>query len=326
MARQRSHGFTLVELLVVITIIGILIALLLPAVQAAREAARRMQCSNHLKQMGLAIHNYHTALGSFPIGARSGPYLDSSHNPGRTGTNWKASILAYLEQTGVTGQLNFETGTFAEDWRGNMVLKGLVVPVYNCPSTSLDPLRTVDRGSNAASEGQKHDYVGIAGAYPDPINRGTSICKFVGYGWLCNNGLLPAYRSKSMRDAPDGSSNTIIVSEQSGVVGVVGSGGVVQYSVRANYAGGWAGMMSGDYPMAGITTVRWPLNTPTTVAGSYADYCYMNNTILNSAHPGIVNVLLADGSVQSLGDSLDVDVLRRLCSADDGLLTGDSWR
>ena len=83
-------GFTLVELLVVISIIGILVALLLPAVQAAREAARRMQCGNNLKQIGLALHNYHTAVRTFPYGADfAGTY---------TGATWAASILPYLEQ------------------------------------------------------------------------------------------------------------------------------------------------------------------------------------------------------------------------------------
>ncbi len=321
-SRTRTvSGFTLVELLVVIAIIGILVALLLPAVQAARESARRTRCINNLKQMGLAIHNYHAAVRRFPIGCRSGPYLSSSRNSGRTGTNWKASILPFLEENQLSESLNWETGMFAWDWYGNEVLKGLVISGYDCPSSRYDPLDTVDRGANVTSarpeEGQKHEYVGISGAYPDPANR-TSMCTSDAYGWYCSNGLLPpAGKSKSISKATDGTSKTMIVSEQSGVMSVAENGGLVEYPIRVNYAGGWAGWM-GYYPMAGITTVRWALNARTAVAGSN-DYCYMNNTTLNSSHPGIVNVLFADGSTHTLGDSMDMELLRRICSADDGL-------
>ncbi len=329
---RTPRGFTLVELLVVIAIIGILIALLLPAVQAAREAARRMQCVNNLKQIGLAIHNYHSALNSFPIGGRTGPDLTPQHHHGRTGTNWKASILAYMEQTGLSESLDFETGMFAWDWGGNEVLKGLVISQYNCPSSPFDPLDTVDRGSSSAEEAQKHEYVGIAGAYPDPGNRQNQ-CSNTEYGWFCRNGLLPANETRSIRDTTDGTSKTIIVAEQSGTVYVQENGAMVGYPIRANYAGGWAGMIDAStadkafgqyYAMAGLTTVRWALNTRTAVVPS-SDFCYMNNTILNSSHPGVVNVLLADGSIQSLGDDMEVDILRQLCSADDGLPVGNAW-
>ena len=324
---QKSRAFTLVELLVVITIIGILIALLLPAVQAAREAARRMQCANNLKQMGLAIQNYHAALGSFPIGSRVG----TGGNPGRTGTNWKTSIFAFIEQASLYGQLDFN-GEFAQNWWGNnVILKGLVVPVYNCPSSPFDPLLVSDRGAELAEEAQKHDYVGIAGAYPDPAGRGAGVCGQAGYGWICRNGLLVPNECKAVRDCKDGTSKTIMVAEQSGVITVAGDG----YPIRANYAGGWAGMFSGltadkgtpsDTTLYGIglTTVRWALNAPTVVVGS-SDFSYMNNTILNSSHPDVVQVMMADGSVQTLSENLDVVILRQLCSADDGLPTGDSW-
>ena len=329
-------GFTLVELLVVIAIIGILIALLLPAVQAAREAARRMQCVNNLKQIGLALHNHHATLNNFPIGARPGPDLTSLYphgHSGRTGRNWKALILPYLEQTALTESLDFETGMFAWDWGGNEILKGLVIPGYNCPSSPFDPLDTVDRGSSYAEEAQKHEYVGIAGAYPDPAGRQNQ-CGKTQFGWFCRNGLLLANESKAIRDVNDGTSNTIIVAEQSGKVLVEENGAMVEYPIRVNYAGGWAGMMgtktadkaSGHYyAMAGLTTARWALNARTAVVGS-SDYCSANNTILNSSHPGVVDVLMADGSVQSMGEDMDVDILRQLCSADDGQLIGTAWR
>ena len=321
-------AFTLVELLVVITIIGILIALLLPAVQAAREAARRMQCSNNLKQIGLAIHNYHATLQTFPIGARTGPNLSPQRHQGRTGTNWRASILPFLEQSGLTEALDFETAMFAYDWYGNEILKGLVVPAYNCPSSPFDPILTIDRGASYAAEGQKHDYVGIAGTYPDPANRGNQ-CGEANYGWICRNGVLPPNEVKTMADVKDGTSSTIVVAEQSGVVLVSERQGVMsEYPIRANYAGGWCGVIlpitankaTGTtlYPLAGLTTVRWALNAPTGVPNS-SDRAGANNTILNSSHQGCVQVLMADGSVHSLSDTLDMDILRRLCCADDGM-------
>ena len=327
----RPGGFTLVELLVVIAIIGILVAMLLPAVQAARSAARRMQCTNNLKQIGLAIYNYHDAHGSFPIGARPGPYLSSQRNWMRMGTNWKTGILAFLEETGLYDQLDFEQGMFAPDWYRNECLMDVVVSAYNCPSSPFDPLLDHDRGAGVHDPGlehsQKHDYVGIAGAYPDPIGRGSDTCNQPGYGWVCRNGTLLANETKTMRHISDGTSKTLVVSEQSGTVGVVENGVLVQYQIRNAYAGGWAGAFgpqtadeahnSGLY-YHGLTTVRWALNAPTAVVGS-SDNAYMNNTVLNSSHPGIVQVVLVDGSVHTLSDDLDVELLRRLCTADDGL-------
>ena len=343
--RLPIHGFTLVELLVVITIIGILIALLLPAVQAAREAARSMQCANNLKQIGLGLHNYHSVYEAFPMGMRAGSGVGFSFpsNPMRTGVNWKTSILAFLDQVPLDQQLDFGQGMFALNdagvLYGNEILQDLVVSVYRCPSSPLDPLVDGDREAYHHLGVQKHDYVGIAGTYPDPAGRNKGVCSYTSFGRICRNGLLPPNENKAVRDAKDGTSNTIIASEQSGVVAVMEDGVLVEYPIRANYCGGWAGvngMETADraayeegttgrlYHGIGTTTVRWALNAPTAVAGS-SDFSYMHNTVLNSRHPGIVHVVLADGSVQSLGDNIDIDVLRRLCSADDGLSTNVPW-
>ena len=136
----RRFAFTLVELLVVIAIIGILIALLLPAVQAAREAARRMQCSNNLKQIGLALHGYAASQRVFPPGAIAvDAYTGSTGNlfidswaeaaTGSHGTSWMLQILPYMEQAGLFDQWNFNTNVL-----GNMVVATTDIAGFYCPS------------------------------------------------------------------------------------------------------------------------------------------------------------------------------------------------
>lgn len=330
---RRPRGFTLVELLVVIAIIGILIALLLPAVQAAREAARRTQCSNNLKQIGLALHNYHDTFKAFPYGVKCGNRVSS--NCLRTGINWKTSILSFLEQTAVFNELNFETGMFAPGWTGNPVLNGLVSPEgYLCPSSNWHPLNDLDRGASGSTvSAMKHEYSGIAGAYPDPAGRGGNVCREGLRGWACRNGLLLINENTSFRDASDGTSNVIIVAEQSGQVGVMENDVLVPYPIRPNYSGGWSGTdtdlrvnqisTSTNLYHTGITTVRWAPNYPTAVARS-SSQSYETNTIVNSFHPGVAQAVRADGSVHAISDTINMETFRRLCSADDGLELGES--
>lgn len=131
----RRGGFTLVELLVVIAIIGILVGLLLPAVQAAREAARRMQCSNNLKQLGLAIHNYESAIKRLPPGGlhiRDGFGADSSSTS--WGPNWLIMLLPYVEQAPLHARYN-QASRFARD---NPAVVGTKVPTFACPSDAQD--------------------------------------------------------------------------------------------------------------------------------------------------------------------------------------------
>ena len=329
MTRSRSvRAFTLVELLVVIAIIGILIALLLPAVQAAREAARRSQCSNNLKLIGIALHNYHDTLKTFPLGSFT--LWDGWPS---NGTNWRVLIFPFIEQGTVFDQLRFEaiTSTFMAGGaapvplEGNLVLQGLVVSVYACPSSAFKPL---SRGHQNAGVAQNVNYAGIQGAArPVPgidENLGTRDC---GHGWSCNNGLLAVNECFSMGDCKDGTSNTMIVGEQSGLV-LRGSTCTSYYEGNrsANYYGGWygartfgsvSGATCSDLWQAGTTCVRFPPNSQICQTGA-TEAMYRNNTVLNSGHPGGIQVLLTDGSVQFVSDTVDFLNFKRLACKKDG--------
>ncbi|PQO44156.1 DUF1559 domain-containing protein [Blastopirellula marina] len=314
---SRSNGrkaFTLVELLVVIAIIGVLIALLLPAVQQAREAARRMQCTNNLKQIGLAFHNYHDTYQSFPCGARG---MDDWSL--KNGSNWRTSILPGLEQNNVFDQLNF-SGSFAgNSYAGNEVLIKLKIDAYLCPSSALEVFDTAV-GNNDLG-GMCHHYVGLQGAAPTvPGNvGGYQDCN---HGWSCNNGLLSPNEYRGFRSCIDGTSNTVLISEQSGLTN--------KLNRTANYYGGWHGARNYGYVgstnpgcsdlwQSGTTCLRFAINSDIIQVGA-TDTTYRNNTILNSFHPGGVNMLFTDGSVHFIPETIDFDMLKRLVVRADGLV------
>ncbi len=327
--RRPRIGFTLIELLVVIAIIAILIALLLPAVQQAREAARRTQCKNSLKQQGLAIHNYHDVYSSFPIGEQSPFYKP----------NWRVGLLPYLDQAPLFNKLNFDAAprsvsTFGNFASGagqptsgygtqNAVLTGLIVPSFECPSSPLDNKSNSGPTKNNGEFGQTHDYVGIMGATPDPAGRTTGTCSAqTGYGGIyCNSGLLIPNKNFNISACVDGTSNTLIIAEQSGVVAL--------QDIRSVYYGGWSGVTSGGDPAgftgspwgSGTTTVRYAINSKTTAVGS--DNTWDANTVLNSYHVGGIHALLADGSVRFLSENMDFTTLTRICSKDDAQVTSD---
>ncbi len=324
---SSRHGFTLIELLVVIAIIAILIALLLPAVQQAREAARRTECKNNMKQLGLALHNYHDTNKKFPHGTR---------NP-LGAPNWRVCILPFMEQTALYNQLDLSNqsniGGFSSQRTNNTsygygsaensILAGLTLPGWGCPS-STNPLNDTATSPlmNNVLAGLTPHYVGIAGATPDPSGDANACYGPFSYGGIwCGNGMLFPNGWMAIRDCLDGTTNTIIVGEQSGRVGT----GVIS----ANYHGGWAGFTTGGLPStwssgspwgAGTTTIRYPINSDTTIcaSGSGCDNTYDANTVLNSEHPGGTQVLLTDGSVRFLSETIDMDTYRQLGARNDG--------
>lgn len=205
-----ARGFTLVELLVVIAIIGVLVALILPAVQAAREAARRVGCLNNLRQIGLAIHNYEASHRSFPsgcIGCRP-PANVQPRNFSYHMFSWNCLILPYLEQENLYNKFDFSTGHFE---LRNLEAAGTVMPVFLCPSMSTTkrkgPTTGDVNGNGRWNRGDGLAWTDYGGLY------GVS---FNGPFLREHEGAMLYDRRIGVRDIPDGTTNTAIVGECTG--------------------------------------------------------------------------------------------------------------
>jgi prepilin-type N-terminal cleavage/methylation domain-containing protein/prepilin-type processing-associated H-X9-DG protein len=211
MKSQTRRGFTLIELLVVISIIAVLIALLLPAVQSAREAARRAQCSNNLKQIGLAMHNYHTAVGTFPPG---GSYIwYTSYNVGWGTWSAQGLMLGYLEQMSLYNAANFSWATqMNPGWNINSTVSLTIISSFICPSDGLSPSKP------SASSWQ---WTGMTNNYPASVGTTTNYNVSVGdTTGVFNQG----HRSYGVQNITDGTSQTIAFGES--LVGVNSTQGV----------------------------------------------------------------------------------------------------
>jgi prepilin-type processing-associated H-X9-DG protein len=304
--------------LVVIAIIGLLIALLLPAVQAARESARRGQCSNNLKQIGLSLHNYHDVRRHLPVG---GP----TFGHGGYGHSWWVRILPYIEQGSVYAdfdQVGPNSGWVGIDSHNLQLLRGVRFDWMLCPSSPVPGLidqRPEGYYWQAIAIGiATPSYVGISGAIDHPSTR-DSTGSYDGkqYGKISLGGVLLKGPAVSFKHVTDGTSKTLMVAEQSDWC--IDAAGKL-WDCRSDCGHGFC-MGPGDdgFDRAfNMTTVWYGLGDKEySVAKHVGGNCAVNSAI-QSAHPGGAQVLMVDGSVQFLPDSIRLQLLYDLANRDDG--------
>lgn len=306
---RKRRGFTLIELLVVIAIIAILVALLLPAVQQAREAARRTQCKNNMKQLGLAMHNYHDTNKSLPLGVHAA-----------WGMSWTWAILPYLEQTAV---YNIMPDPVSDSgWWGGTDQRSLDLirlaqtgmPTFLCPSQPNGPRE--GRNINGLARRGMLSYLACAGGDAQHDNLGTN-------GMDRSNGLFHAVRMNTnsprgrtfrLRDVIDGLSNTVLIGEAEYLLDAKKGCNICDrylfYHMNADSGNG------SDFSEV-LGSTYYSINPD---AQNNAE----RECAFGSFHTGGANILLGDGRIRFVSENIDlVDVWRALGSRDGGEVVGE---
>jgi prepilin-type N-terminal cleavage/methylation domain-containing protein len=298
--RHDKQGFTLVELLTVIAIIGVLVALLLPAIQAARESSRRTQCANNLKQLSLGLLNFESANKKFPAGQR---WSRPRKEPGSYSMAWSAIILPFIEQQAVASQLDFKV-PFTDP--KNLPAASQVISVYLCPSTSeIEEHRTTDgrlfnMAPMAGDDLACLDYLGISGPDKDaknPVSKefyGRQRGILIGTKGLPNGDLLQDPPPIKASDVTDGLSNTAWLTE------CTGRGAGMKDDMLDSVHGAWA---SGN----NVTHIDRKINDTKVPKAWYEERIYCE-------HRGGAHFAMCDASVHFMSEDTGEKVIRSLCS------------
>ncbi len=287
--RRFVRGFTIIELLVSIAIIAVLIALLLPAVQSAREAARRVQCTNNLKQLGIALHGYDEAIGALPMGyAACGRFVDGATDTA-PGWSWAAMILPQLERAPLMNAANFCVSVVGP---ANATAIATPLAAFLCPSDlTADPFPVTDPSGNALAVAAPSSYAACVGGNESDTATGIN-----------DDGLGTGvfYRNSRVRigGITDGTSQTIAVVERAWCkAGGVWAGAVPNGTIRRGSQNSCPLTGALFYPAATLVQAHCHmLNTNSDPDGGLDD--------CSSMHPGGANFLFADGSVHFLKNIL----------------------
>lgn len=292
--RNSARGFTLIELLVVIAIIAVLIALLLPAVQQAREAARRSQCKNNLKQIGLALHNYHDIANGFPQGWVGVNSIGQADVFGGNGWGWASRILPQMDQGPLYNTLNFSRPMTHASHAAARVTQ---VPAYRCPSDVGELVWTInDDSGTALAQLASANYVGSFGISDiDSCESLSPPNRCLGEGMLFHNSFV------RMADITDGLSNTYLAGEH-------------KSDLSLDWHSTWLGVVP-QGEEAFVRILATADHTPNHPAAHIDDY--------SSHHIGGAHFLMGDGAVRFISTNIDGGIFQGLATRAGGEVVGE---